>query len=50
MVGLLGAGVADLAEDIAAVAEAVRTEAAAGVVRTAVAAEVTSINTNNEDS
>jgi hypothetical protein len=49
MVGLLGAGVADLAEDIAAVAEAVRTEAA-GVVRTAVAAEVTSINTNNEDS
>jgi hypothetical protein len=41
MVGLLGAGVADLAEDIAAVAEA---------VRTAVAAEVTSTNTNNEDS
>jgi hypothetical protein len=52
MVGVVirAARVAVREEDTAAVEAAVRMEAEAGVVRTAVAAEVTSTNTNNEDS
>jgi hypothetical protein len=53
MVGVVirAARVAVREEDTAAVEAAVRMEAEAGVVRTAVVVvEVTSINTNNEDS